>query len=167
MCWAFCCYYMTQLEFTIVSAWLCSFFMIAFQAGICFNLTFRPRVVLCMHELNSRYIVVCVCVCAYVWYVKVFNFDVALVCQAVPGKDGKGAVPDRDQRPAGPAVGNAWRAWLSEEDSCWWRERHAYSGNTRCSLSVRWQNYFNEQLPSQPYYRKQVWNCICHTIMLH
>lgn len=30
-----------------------------------------------------------------------------VLCQALPGEDGPGTVPDRDQRPAGPAVRDA------------------------------------------------------------
>lgn len=33
-----------------------------------------------------------------------------VICQALPGEDGEGAIPDRDQRPAGPAVRDARRA---------------------------------------------------------
>lgn len=68
----------------------------------------------------------CAVICCVVW-------------QAVPGEDGEGAIPDRDQRPTGPAVRDAWWARLGEEGSCWWREGHYYGGKAQYSFT-QWIN---------------------------
>ncbi len=79
------------------------------------------------------------CVCAHLQYAECLCCVVTcfVVCQAVPGEDGEGAIPDRDQRPSGPAVRDAWWARLSQEVSLWWRERRHYSGTAQCLLSSR------------------------------
>lgn len=53
--------------------------------------------------------------------------------QAFPGEDGAGAIPDGDQRPAGPAVRDARRARLGQEVSQRWGERRHHGGKTSSS----------------------------------
>lgn len=57
-----------------------------------------------------------------------FLFTCPTFHQAFPGEDGTGAIPDRDQRPAGPAVRDARRARLGQEVGQRRRERWHYGG---------------------------------------
>lgn len=63
----------------------------------------------CSHLYVQITVQVCGCVCAHIQDVEFLHCNVTcyVVYQAVPGEDGEGAVPDRDQRPAGPAVRDA------------------------------------------------------------
>lgn len=65
-------------------------------------------------------------VCALSWYFVFF--------QALSGEDWKGAIPDRDQRPAGPAVRDARWTRYSQEISRWWREDCHDGGNSLTSV---------------------------------
>ena len=90
----------------------------------------------CSHLYVQITVQVCGCVRADVKSVGFLHCDetCSVLGQTVPGEDGEGAVPDRDQRPAGPAVGDARRARLGQEVSRRWRERHHDGGNAQCSL---------------------------------
>lgn len=62
-----------------------------------------------------------ICIVPVLWYV--------VVCQAVSGEDWTGAIPDRDQRPAGPTVRDARWTRHGQEIGLWWREDRHDGGN--------------------------------------